>query len=158
MIEVMKKSHGIVVMIMAFSVACHAEQDLTSSHPIDVAIISFGYRGGSVFEILPQLTISGPPNAVAIDELNRRYNRTFNFTYIDSGCAACLAAAPFGKPNQVLADFYYRVWRPGTVVLFLIAGSGSGMAIWLARNAVYCNIKIFRSSVLIWRCPQWSHT
>ena len=123
----MAKPYGKILFILWSLVGLYAAQSLCSAiSPIDVLIVSFGYPGGRVFEFVPQLTVSGPPYSLAVDELNRRYNRTFNFTYVNAGSPSCLSAKGLEKPTDVLADFYYKIIRPKRIVLFVIPDTEPG--------------------------------
>ena len=124
----MAKFDGFFLVILSWLDLCHALdfQTRSSRQPIEVHIVSFGIPGGNVFESIPQLTISGPSYSLAADELNRRYNQTFHFTYVNSGSASCLSSPRLQHSVDVLADFYYKAWRPGRIFLFVVPGVEAG--------------------------------
>ena len=147
----MAKFDAFFLVILSWLALCHALdfQARSTRAPIEVYIVSFGTPGSNVFESIPQLTISGPSYSLAADELNRRYNQTFHFTYVSSGSASCLSSPRLQNSVDVLADFYYKAWRPGRIVLFVVPGVEAGKTETEWNGCIYCVRTIFWHK--IWR-------
>lgn len=85
-----------------------AQMPFLPSPRVEVDIAFFGYPGTELhtFQGHSQYSVSGPSYEVAVEHLQRRYNATFHFNYLNSGAHTCLNVVQ--EPGDVLADFYYR--------------------------------------------------
>ena len=121
-----------VQLLFAYSIFSSIVYTLTvygETRPrVEVDIVFFGYPGADSHTFAPghsQYSISGPSYELAVEELQRRYNDTFQFNFIHSSAHTCLNVVQ--EPNDVLAAFYYRQWRADKVMGFVNPGWEPGL-------------------------------
>ena len=114
---------GIVKHAMLFTqiiLACLPTAVLSNTEPIEVEIVAFGYTKpvGHV-----SLAVVGPAYQLAVEELQTKYNGTFNFTLTfvnDQGTANCVSMTQNG--DDMLSKWYYGQDRSKKVSAVVVGG------------------------------------
>ncbi|OQV17936.1 hypothetical protein BV898_08063 [Hypsibius exemplaris] len=90
----------------------------TSRPAVEVEIVAFGAVTGT--RSRTSLAVLGPTYSLAVEDLQRKYNKSLHFTYSESGARTCLTVVD--KPSELLADYYYRRKKQGKVFVFVYGG------------------------------------
>jgi hypothetical protein len=90
---------------------------IQSLSPVEVMVLAFGTA--APFGV-PSISITGPAYEVAVEELGRKYNGTFNFTYSFSRAHSCLSVIE--TDDDILSKWYYRYKPSGGIIVFVNPG------------------------------------
>ncbi|OQV17935.1 hypothetical protein BV898_08062 [Hypsibius exemplaris] len=85
---------------------------------VEVEVVAFGAVTGTRSQT--SLAVLGPTFSLAVEDLQRKYNKSLHFTYSESGARTCLTVVD--KPSEFLADYYYRREKAGKVFVFVYGG------------------------------------
>ena len=100
-----------------------------SPTPVEVMIVAFG---SSAPYGVASMAITGPTFEVAVEELGRKYNNSFNFSYTFPGAHSCLSVIK--TEDDDLSKWYYRFQAPGRTVIFISPGTENGTFLLLVKK------------------------
>ncbi|OQV17068.1 hypothetical protein BV898_08785 [Hypsibius exemplaris] len=109
-----------------------AAEKHNSKSTVEVALLVFGRT--SQTRSIASLSYSEPPMKIAADTVTGLYNGTLRFTYVLTTAHNCITTA--NAPDEILADWYYRFWAPGRVLILITPGDPLGDC-WTDSQSLY---------------------
>ncbi|OQV17065.1 hypothetical protein BV898_08782 [Hypsibius exemplaris] len=102
------------------------------TQPVEVAILVFGRT--TQVRSLASLSYAEPAIKLAVDKVSEIYNGTFKFIYTLTTAHSCLVTANMSA--EILAEWYYRLWAPGRVMVLVTPGDPTSEC-WTDAQTVY---------------------